>query len=80
MIEVLILFQTIIILFLGCVLCFLAYKLIKPNAEIKLPFSKEEGDIITRQNRVPIDQFLPRKDVPVKIEYSQKDDITKVIK
>ena len=71
----------IIILFQGIVFGLIVLRIF--NAELGgfkqvLP-TKESGDSFTLASKeVPLDQFIPRGDIPVKVKYSEKDEFTKV--
>lgn len=72
------LFQTIVILVLGVVFIYFAFRLF--NLETNILPNRESGvnaDRIDQTENVPLDQFLPRTDQPLKIKYSEKDKFTK---
>ncbi len=81
MILIAVLFLTATILFLGIVFCYLASKLL----DIDLPFGRKVidkttplgEDLFSKPDRIPVDQFLPRTDMPLKVKYSDKDIVTK---
>lgn len=81
MILVAILFLTVVVLLLGILFCYFAFKLI--GQEIPIGFSSNDkinevgADTFTKSGDVPINEFVPRKDMPLKIKYSDKDQYTK---
>lgn len=67
------LFQTIVILALGVVFTYLAFKLF--NLETNILPTKESEDVFTSSPRVPIDQFIPKAGEELTVKYSEKDNI-----
>lgn len=80
MILIAVIFLTTVNLFLGVLFVWAVFGI----SNISLPFTKKEDkvnkvgeDFFSRPERVPIDQFVPRGDIPLKVKYSEKDSYTK---
>ena len=80
-IAVVLLFLTAVVLLLGILFLYFAFKLI--GQEIPIGFNSTDKmnrmttNEFTREENVPIDQFIPRKDMPIKIKYSEENKYTK---
>lgn len=81
MILIAVLFLTAVVLLLGTLFCYFALKMI--GQEMPMIYKSEDkinevgSDTFTEKGNIPINEFMPRKDMPLKIKYSDKDQFTK---
>lgn len=75
MILVAVLFQTIVILILGIMFTYFAFKLFNMEANI-LP-DKQSEDKFEEDVTVPIDQFKPKKGEKLKVKF-ERDNINEI--